>query len=415
MHKLCMCILIIFLAVWSVGIYTYKLGIDRVTPRLVQKLLKTEKIYRVGVVTNQTGKNSLGQSTVTVLRDKGFTVTVIFVPEHGLDGNVPAGEHVASGRDAKTSVPVVSLYNKQYSGKEGRLRCIARYKEAFDILMFDLQDAGMRHYTYISTLYDILYSAAKLGKPVVVLDRPNPLGMRMEGPLVDPSLTSFISYVSIPVRYGMTMGELARYYNRYLLDNTVNVAVIQLNGYQRGQKISPWLAPLSPNIPTYISCLGYSFLGLMGELTPLDVGVGTSMPFQCIALPREQRISIQFWTELQRILQEFSIESMLLSYYSERKKIYYQGLKIAIPDINTCPSIRTIRALYSFFTTHGVVLHSSAMLDKALGICFEQLVGNARSYKDAVRKINSDLTNFFQKARSVFLYTPEPHIIYEHE
>ena len=189
-----------------------QLGIETISPTLIQQLQK----YKIGLVTNQTGKDQNNNRTIDILHNKKLNITKIFVPEHGLDGTVKAGSAVSNTVDTATKIPVVSLYQKD----TGKIITETILNNT-DIIMFAIQDSGMRHYTYISTLLRVMEAAQKYNKKVIVLDRPNPLGARMEGPLVEPDLTSFISIASIPLRHGMTIGELARYFNQHVLEKPI--------------------------------------------------------------------------------------------------------------------------------------------------------------------------------------------------
>src|SRR5207249_6044556 len=141
-----------------------------------------------------------------------------------------------------------------------------------DCLVFDIQDSGMRHYTYISTLLNTMKIAAEYKKPYIVLDRPNPLGGMMQGPLVQPDLISFISIAPIPLRHGMTIGELAHYFNGHILEKSAILHVIPMHDYNRMNGFAgTFLHQLSPNLLSLQSCYGYSFLGLLGEVEPFDV------------------------------------------------------------------------------------------------------------------------------------------------
>ena len=207
---------------------------------------------------------------------------VIFAPEHGFDGKSHAAQEIKDGRDVKTKIPVMSLYGKG-TGKKVDPEMIKN----IDAFFFDIQDSGMRHYTYISTLFTILKAAEEEKKKVIVFDRPNPLGKAMEGPLVESSLISFISIASIPLRHGMTLGELAEYFNQHVLEKQAALTVVPMKNYDRTVGIEHLHAPLSPNIASKESCHGYSFLGLLGEVKPFDVGVGTA---SCISADHITRI-----------------------------------------------------------------------------------------------------------------------------
>jgi len=265
----CFCIVPIF--------SKYQLGLEA----LSDSSICTIRNLRVALVTNQTGKDMQGRRNIDILLARGLKFTCILTPEHGLDGSVPAGAAVPDSKDQKTGIPVLSLYG------HGTGKVISKkILDNIDIFLIDLQDCGMRHFTYISTLYKVLESAADYNKKVIVLDRPNPLGDVMDGPLVEHDLLSFVSIASIPVRHGMTIGELALYFNTYVLKRRARLQVVPMQNYDRVCGLCGTLpAPLSPNIASLQSCYGYSFLGLLGEFKPFEIGIKVKRPFQVIMLP----------------------------------------------------------------------------------------------------------------------------------
>ena len=159
--------------------HAYKLGYESLTPGHVAALVPQCKTPRLGLVTNHTGVTDQGQRVVDYLLQKGFIITKLFAPEHGISGTILAEKDVTDTKDAKTGLPVISLYKNQTGSPADSMF------EDIDVILFDMQDSGMRHYTYISTLYQVMRIAAALHKPIIVLDRPNPLGPNMEGPLVE--------------------------------------------------------------------------------------------------------------------------------------------------------------------------------------------------------------------------------------
>ncbi|MDE5944432.1 MAG: DUF1343 domain-containing protein [Rikenella sp.] len=245
---------------------------------------------RVGLISNPTGVDSRLVSTVDILdsaaRTGTFRLVALYGPEHGVRGNVAAGQHVASGRDARTGVPVFSLYGATCKPTPQMLTGV-------DVLVFDLQDIGTRSYTYISTLGRVMEAAAENRIPVVVLDRPNPLGgVRIEGcERIEPGFSSFVSAYPVPYVHGMTIGELARMLNgERLLRNGVQCAltVVPMQGWRREMQWKacglPWV-PTSPHIPTPESACYYPATGTAGELGTLHIGVGYTLPFQTVAAP----------------------------------------------------------------------------------------------------------------------------------
>jgi uncharacterized protein YbbC (DUF1343 family) len=234
---------------------------------------------KVALVTNQTGVDAQGRRGIDlVAAAPGVTLRAIFSPEHGLDGQLDAS--VPNGRDGATGLPVWSLYGPTRRPSGETLAGV-------DTLVFDIQDVGVRYYTYLATLVYVLEEAARRHLAVIVLDRPNPItGRIVEGPVMDPDLRSFTAPHTIPVRPGMTIGEFAlMVVNERKL--AVNVTVVPLQNWQRGQWFDqtglPWVNP-SPNIRSLLESLLYSGIGLL-EATNLSVGRGTDMPFEVVGAP----------------------------------------------------------------------------------------------------------------------------------
>jgi uncharacterized protein YbbC (DUF1343 family)/CubicO group peptidase (beta-lactamase class C family) len=232
---------------------------------------------RVGLVTNQTGVDRAGRRNVDAMLAGGVRVTGLFSPEHGINGTQDSD--VASTRDPKTGLPVVSLYQP----KERRLT--AEQMRNFDAIVFDIQDVGARFYTYSCTMLYALEESAKAKKPFYVLDRPNPItGTHVEGPILDKGLESFIGCYDIPLRHGMTFGELANMANAEQHWGA-DLHVIQMSNWQRGDWFDAtaltWVNP-SPNIRSVNAALLYPGIGMLEANTNYSVGRGTDAPFEQI-------------------------------------------------------------------------------------------------------------------------------------
>jgi uncharacterized protein YbbC (DUF1343 family)/CubicO group peptidase (beta-lactamase class C family) len=235
--------------------------------------------YSIGLVTNQTGVDATGRRIIDLLAAApNVKLAAIFSPEHGLTGD--ANTDVPHGRDAITGLPVWSLYGATRRPSASMLRGI-------NLIVYDIQDVGVRYYTYLTTLVYVMEEAARHGIPVMVLDRPNPLGGRVvEGPLMDPDLASFTSPHPIPVRTGMTIGEFARM-AAVERNIPVSLTIIAMQHWDRGRWFDdtglPWVNP-SPNIRSLTQALLYSGIGLL-EATNLSVGRGTEQPFEIVGAP----------------------------------------------------------------------------------------------------------------------------------
>lgn len=220
---------------------------------------------RIGLVTNQTGVDSTGTLTWRKLAARNdLKLTALYVPEHGLDGNASAGTYVYSYTHGELQIPVYSLYNDTRMPTADMLRDV-------DLILFDIQDIGSRSYTYISTLNYVMKAAALNNVPVAVLDRPNPVGDKVEGFVLDPELRSFVGIDTIPLAHGMTVGELARWFNR---DTGATLTVVPMKNYWRDMIYQetglPWVQT-SPNIPDVESAFCYMATG-MGEGTGIYMG-----------------------------------------------------------------------------------------------------------------------------------------------
>jgi Uncharacterized protein conserved in bacteria len=247
---------------------------------------------RVGLVTNPSGVDRYLRSTIDILFEAPeVNLVALYGPEHGVRGDAYAGDHVASGKDPKTGLPVYSLYGSTRKPTPEMLKGV-------DVMVYDIQDVGTRSYTFISTLGLVMRACAEKNIEVMVLDRPNPLGgLKVEGSYVEPNFFSFVSEFRIPYVYGLTVGELANLINEEGLNRGVDgkeaplkcrLTVIPMRGWERSMLYKdtglPWILP-SPNIPSEASAIGYPSAGIAGEFGYLNIGVGYTIPFQTFAAP----------------------------------------------------------------------------------------------------------------------------------
>ncbi len=235
---------------------------------------------KIGLVTNQTGRNLSGKPTIDVLKEaKNLTLVALFSPEHGIRGELDQ-EKITDSKDEKTGLPVYSLYGETRRPKPEQLQNL-------DAIIYDIQDIGARFYTYTATLKNVLEEAAKAKIPVYVLDRPNPInGIDVEGSLADEDKLSFIAAHTIPVRYGLTIGELGMMMNAERKIGA-NLKVIRMENWSRSmwfdQTNQTWINP-SPNMRSLTEATFYPGIGLL-ETTNLSVGRGTDTPFEVIGAP----------------------------------------------------------------------------------------------------------------------------------
>ena len=275
---------------------------------LEQEGFKSLQGKRIGLITNQTGRDRKGRSTVEILlHAPGVNLRTIFSPEHGLEGNLEQEKIVHSnygasrpatcpvvldGTTQAASIPIYSLYGETNRPTPQMLKDL-------DALVFDIQDAGARFYTYGTTMGYAMEEAAKAGLEFFVLDRPNPIGgIGVEGAVLPEKLRSFIGYYCVPTRHGMTLGEIANLYNQTAALR-LKLIVVRMKGWKRSQWYDrtglPWVAP-SPNMPDLNSAILYPGTGAF-EAVNVSVGRGTSWPFRWIGAP---------WMDSVRLAQRMS-------------------------------------------------------------------------------------------------------------
>ncbi len=279
-------LLFIFLTIFpSINSFPQNKKLEVGADRLISDYFYLIKGKKIGLVTNESGMLSNGTALVdTLSKMKDTKVTAIFGPEHGFRSNAPAGKHVGTVIDAKTGIPVYSLYGKNFKPSAEMLKNV-------NVLVYDIQCVGARFYTFISTLYYVEQAAAEYHIPIIVLDRPNPInGIDVEGPVRQNNEASFVGIAPIPIRYGMTIGELAEYYaGEGLLGKNLKpeLTVVKMNNWNRKFYLDhysfPWIKP-SPNIPDLETAIVYPGMCLI-EGTNVSEGRGTYHPFLHIGAP----------------------------------------------------------------------------------------------------------------------------------
>ncbi len=253
-----------------------------------EKYLPLLKNKKIGIVTNQTGILSDKTHLVDFLLEKKIAVQTIFAPEHGFRGTADAGEHIVDGKDPKTGLSIISLYGDNKKPKPEQLAGI-------DIMIFDLQDVGARFYTYISSLHYVMEACAENNVPLIILDRPNPNGSIVDGPLLEKEFTSFVGMHPIPLLHGMTIGEYAQMVNgqKWLKnDAQCKLTVIPCVNYKRTMPYSLLVKP-SPNLPNDQSINLYASLCLF-EGTNVSMGRGTEKQFQIYGSPYLTKANFSF-------------------------------------------------------------------------------------------------------------------------
>lgn len=259
-----------------------------VAAELTEEYLPLLKDKRIAVLSNHTGMVG-NKHLVDILVQEKVNVTSIFSPEHGFRGEADAGEHVSSSADKKTGIPIRSLYdgNSRKPSKEAM--------DSFDVMLFDIQDVGLRFYTYYITMVRLMDVCAEYNKKFIVLDRPNPNGHYVDGPILDMKYKSGVGWLPIPIVHGMTLGELALMVNgeHWLTENRVcDLTVIKCKNYTHKTLYELPIAP-SPNLPNMKSIYLYPSTCLF-EGTPVSLGRGTSFPFQVYGHPQMKGYTFTF-------------------------------------------------------------------------------------------------------------------------
>lgn len=277
---------------WAARNAEVKTGIDVLEADHFSELADLAKSHggklRLGLLTNQSGVDAAGQRTIDILFHDaaaavpGLSLDTLFSPEHGINGTADQ-PGIANSTDATTGLPVISLYGNSAAERHPSAEALGK----LDAVVIDLQDAGVRFYTYETVVRYFLEAAAKSGTAIVILDRPDPInGSLVQGPLSDPGTESYVNPMPLPVRHGMTLGELAHYFNQQLHLNAP-LSVVQMQGWQRGDWFDStglaWVNP-SPNLRNLDEAAIYPALGLI-ETTNVSVGRGTDTPFELLGAP----------------------------------------------------------------------------------------------------------------------------------
>ena len=368
---------------------------------------------RVGLITNPTGVDSQLRSTIDILHEaSNVKLVALFAPEHGVRGNVYAGDKVNNATDSKTGLPIHSLYGKSRKPSASMLKGI-------DVLVYDIQDIGCRSYTFISTMGLAMQAAAENNVEFMVLDRPNPLGgYRVEGCPVEDGYTSFVSQYPIPYIYGLTCGELAQLLNGEGLigEKQCKLTVIAMEGWQRSMDFDetglPWVLT-SPNIPEAKSVYFYPLSGIVGELSVLSIGVGYTLPFQLFAAP---------WIDAEKLAQRLNALNLPgLAFRPIYYKPYFalhagqliQGVQVHITnrDRATLSEVQfyVLQELAALYPNHKVFEEVEQsrlkMFDKVCGTNkIRELFTKRYRWEDAREQWNKGVGAFKQKSKKYYIY-----------
>ena len=358
---------------------------------------------RIGLITNHTGLAADGVSTIDLLYRSGSCKLVFLLsPEHGIRGTIDS--KVDSSVDESTSLPVYSLYG------ESR-RPSVELLQSVDALVFDIQDIGARFYTYITTMAYSMEAASKAGIPFYVLDRPNPVGgVRVEGPMLDPDKTSFTGYMPLPVRHGMTVGELARYFNAEKKIG-VDLHVIEMKGWLRSYYFwdtgQLWVNP-SPNMRSMMAAILYPGVCLL-ESANVSVGRGTDRPFEWLGAP---------WIEPRRLAVELSktgapgVKAVPVFFTPNSDK--YQGkkcggLSLTVTDIDKFDSVRfgisLVAVLHRLYPDEFEIEKVIDLLGNTVAL--KQLQAG-ESPDNVLRAADPKMKEFLSKRQKVLIYDVVP-------
>lgn len=369
---------------------------------------------RVGLITNPTGVDNNLKSTVDILHEAaGVNLVALFGPEHGVRGDVHAGDSVGNSVDAATGVKVYSLYGKTYKPTKEMLKDI-------DVLIYDIQDNGCRSYTFISTMGVAMEACAENNVEFMVLDRPNPVsGTKVEGCLVEDEWISFVSKFKIPYLYGLTPGELAMLLNEEGMlpgGKKCRLTVIPMKGWTRDMTFEqtgmPWVLP-SPHVPQAVSSLYYPATGILGELGYVNIGVGYTLPFQMIAA---EWIKAE---ELSKALTDLNLPGLrfrpihVKPFYSVGKGVNLQGVQIYITDKDAANlslvQFYVMQEMARLYPEHKTFDHANQkrynMFDKVSGSNFiREEFSKRHRVEDIIEYWNKDVDAFKRLSSKYYIY-----------
>jgi uncharacterized protein YbbC (DUF1343 family) len=358
---------------------------------------------RVGLITNHTGRDRAGRSTIDLLAaSTELRLVALFAPEHGIRGAAAPGETVESGRDGKTGLPVHSLYGATREPTPEML-------EGIDVLVYDIQDVGARQYTYISTLGLGMRAAARKGIPFVVLDRPNPVtGTLVEGGVLDPAFSTFVGLYPIASRHGLTVGELARLYDGEF-GIGADLTVVRMEGWRRDEWYDetglPWVDP-SPNIRRLEAAIHYPGTVYL-EGTNLSEGRGTEAPFEQTGAPWLDAVAVAREMNALRLPGvrfdpvRFTVDSAAAKYPGQT----IPGLRLVVTDRESYRPIRsTLLLIDAVRRRHPDEFRWSGTLDR--------LAGTDRLRKAIEGGTLRQLLEEWDRQAEVFRRTREAYLLY---
>jgi uncharacterized protein YbbC (DUF1343 family) len=387
------------------------LGIDELFTPEYSHLLKNKSI---GLITNHTAINRNFESTIDLLKKNGtkyqYKLVVLFGPEHGIDGTYHATSNVPNTK-TNDGIVIYSLHGESKRSSPEMFKDI-------NLLIFDIQDIGVRHYTYLSTLCAIMEEAAKQNIPVIVTDRPNPInGITVDGPMLEPTLQSFVGYIEVPVCHGMTIGELAKLFNKEK-DIGCKLTVIPMQGWRRNMTFDDsglsWV-PMSPQIPEHDTPSYYASTAILGEaINNISTGIGYTLPFKIVGAPwinskkLTRKLNKQKYPGIH--FQEFNFRPFFGRYKDE----VCHGIRLIITDHNIYMPVTTqfmimgvIKSMYPKEFKKGRQNRtelSKMMFDKTCGTTkISKIINNETYITWKLKELNDKNRRAFEKTRQKYL------------
>lgn len=410
-YKIIFCLLAGF---WLNGnaLFAQKIRIKTGIEILKETHFDVLKGKRIGLITNPTGVDNQLKSTIDILHEApSVQLVALYGPEHGVRGDVYAGDKVDTFVDSNTGLPVYSLYGKTRKPTKEMIANI-------DALVYDIQDIGTRSYTYISTMYLAMQAAAENGIEFIVLDRPNPLsGTKVEGCLTEDNFISFVSQLKIPYIYGLTCGELAKLINgEFMHENPCKLTVVKMKKWKRKMSFDdtglPWV-PASPHIPFAHSANYYPVSGILGELGYMSIGVGYTLPFELFAAE---------WIDAEEFAKALNVKKLhgiifrpihIKPYYSVGQGKNLQGVQVYIIDFQKARlsdiQFRVMEVAAQLYPDKKVFEHADAkrfdMFDKVCGTDFirREFSKNYR-FSDIQSYWTKDEASFKALSKKYYLY-----------
>lgn len=343
----------------------------------------------VGIVANHTTMCG-NEHLVDKLHREGVNIEYIFSPEHGFRGNADAGESVKGGRDARTGIKMVSLYGAVKSPPDS---CMSK----IDYLIYDLQDVGVRYFTYISTLKYCMEAAAKSGKQLIILDRPNPNGSYTDGPILDMKHRSFVGEFPIPVVYGMTVGELAQMIQgeKWLTAGvTCNLKVVKCEDYNHNMRYKLPVRP-SPNLPDMLSIYLYPSTCYF-EATALSLGRGTDKPFKVFGHPNMKQYSFKFTPRSVDGAKNPPLKDV---------ECYGRDLSSLNADDVIASGVNLEYIISAYKSMNGTTKFFTPFFEKLIGVSYvREMIVDGKNAEEIKARWSTDITNFKNKREKYLLY-----------